>query len=125
MQIKVQTYINELFQVIVEIRQVLFPPLVVCNELLLPLQQLLALLLQSLALNSFVIDSGKHERILVGIAMLRKLRQKLLHGDEGQLLVLVTAELLSACCQDGLRPLPQPSSRDNSLVSNTSGYFAL
>ncbi|KUI56549.1 hypothetical protein VP1G_10863 [Cytospora mali] len=82
--------VNELLQVVIQVCQVLPAFLVLGDELLLALQQLLALLLQALALGSLVLDPGDHECVLVGSNVLWVLGEELLDGNKRKFLVLVT-----------------------------------
>lgn len=84
------THINELLQIVIQIRQVLPALLVIGNKLLLPLQQLLALLLQCLTLGALVLNPRNHQVILVGVGELGVLIEELFEGCERKLLILVT-----------------------------------
>lgn len=73
----------------VQIGEVVLAALVVRNKLLLALEEFLALLLEGLALRPLVVDTRRHELVLIIVGMLRMLGEELFHGDERQLLVLV------------------------------------
>jgi hypothetical protein len=87
------THIDELFQIIIQVGKIVFPPLVIRDELLFPLQQLLTLLLQALSYRSLVVDPGKHEVVLVIVGMLGELLEEVFDRDEGELLVLVAGQM--------------------------------
>lgn len=89
-----QTYVDKLLEIVVKIRKVILPPLIIRNELLLPLQQLLSLVLQSLTLRPLVVYPRKHERVFVVVGVIGELREEVLCGDEGELLVLVAVTML-------------------------------
>lgn len=86
------TYINEFFQVLVQVGQVVFSPLVLGNELLLALEELLAALLEDLALFSLVLDAGKHALVVGGVFVLWFEGEEFFEGDERQLLVFVARQ---------------------------------
>lgn len=85
-----KTYIDKLFQVLVQIGQVVLSPLVVVDELLLALEELLAALLQDLALLALVLDARKHAFVVVGVCVFGAQGEEFFDGDERQLLVFVT-----------------------------------
>jgi len=76
------TYIDESLQFFVQIRELVFPLLVICDEAILLLQQGLSLLLQCLPLCVLMVDTGSHESIFVVLGMLRTVGQELLDWDE-------------------------------------------
>lgn len=76
------THINKLLQVIVQIGQVFSSFLVLGNQFLLPLQQLLALLLQRLTLDTLVFYAGNHESVLISVDVLWVFGEKLFDGNE-------------------------------------------
>lgn len=84
-----EAYVNELLKIVVQVRKIILPSLIVRDELLLPLQQLLSLVLQAFALGPLVVDAREHEGVLVVVGVLGELREEILYGDEGELLVLV------------------------------------
>lgn len=90
-----RTYVNELLKIVVKIRQIILSPLVVRNELLLPLQQLLSLILQPLSFCPLVVYPRKHERVFVIVRVIGELGEEVLFGGEGELLVLVAFENVS------------------------------
>lgn len=77
------THIDEPLQVLVEVRQVVFPLLVLSYELRLSLQKFLPLLLQRLSLGPLMVDPRYHQVILVGPGMLWVLGEELLRRYEG------------------------------------------
>ena len=85
------THVDEFLQILVKICKVLLPFLVVCNELLLPLQQLLTLLLELLSLHSLVVDARNHQRVLIVIGVFGMLGKEFIDGYERELLVGVAA----------------------------------
>lgn len=95
-RIFVKTYVDELFKILVQIGQVILAALVIGDQLLLPLQELLSLLLQRLALGAFVVDPCDHQFVLVILGVVGKLRKKVLGRDERELLILVAVTSRSA-----------------------------
>lgn len=83
------TYINKLLEILIKVREIILAPLVVRNELLLALQQLLALLLESLALRTFVLNACKHESVLIVVGTVGELFEEVFDGDERELLICV------------------------------------
>lgn len=71
-------YVNELFQIVIQTGQVILPSLVVGNQFLFPLQKFLSLLLQCLALGSFVIDAGHHQCVVIIVCVFGVLGEELL-----------------------------------------------
>lgn len=70
--------VNELFQIVIQTGQVILPSLVVGNQFLFPLQKFLSLLLQCLALGSFVIDAGHHQCVVIIVCVFGVLGEELL-----------------------------------------------
>lgn len=89
------TYVDELLQVVVQIRQVFPTLLVLGDELLLPLQQLLALLFEGLALDSLILNTRCHQGILIGFDMLGILGEEFLYEGQWKFLILVAVQFLS------------------------------
>jgi hypothetical protein len=85
------TNVNELLQFIIQVCQVLLSSLVVRDELLLPFQELLALLLQGLTLGSLVVDSREHQGVFIVVLVLRELLKEVFNGNQRELLVFVAA----------------------------------
>lgn len=84
------TYVDEFLQVVVQICQILSPLFVLSNKLLLPLQQLLALLFKGLSLDALIFYTCCHQAILVvGFGILGVFGEELLHRGKWELLVLV------------------------------------
>lgn len=73
-------YVNKLLQIIVQVSQILLSALVVGNELLLALEELLTLVLESLPDLSLVVDARKHERVLVVFGVFGELGEEFVHG---------------------------------------------
>ena len=84
------THVNKLFQVLVQICQVVAALLILGNELLLPLLQLESLLFQGLALGPFVVDARHHQGVLIVVGMLGVLCEEVLDRDQREELVGVT-----------------------------------
>ena len=78
------TYINELFEILVEVGKVILPFLVLCDQALLALQKLLPRLLQFLSFNMLVFDAGNHEVMFAGIAMFGMKLQEFVDRDQGK-----------------------------------------
>lgn len=64
-----KTYIDELFQIIVEVGKIFSPLLVLKYEFLLPLEQLLTLLLKGLALSALILNTRHHQGVLIRFGM--------------------------------------------------------
>jgi hypothetical protein len=75
-------YVNELFEILVEVGKVILPFLVLCDQPLLALQKLLPRLLQFLSLSMLVFDAGDHEVMFAGLAMLRMKLQEFFDRDQ-------------------------------------------
>lgn len=84
------SYIDEFFQVLIQIGQVVFSSLVLSNKLLFSLQKLLASLFQYLSLFPLVLDTCKHALVVICICILWVQGQKLFDRNKRQLLVFVT-----------------------------------
>lgn len=93
------TYVDEFLQILVQVGQVLLAARVLSNQLLLPLEQLLATLLQTLAFGSFVLNACVHELILVVSCTIWVLRKEFFGRNQRQLLVLVAVFLVSYTTQ--------------------------
>lgn len=78
----VRTYINELFEILVEVGKVILPFLVLCDQALLTLQKLLSRLLQLLSFNMLVFDAGDHEVMFAGLAMFGVKLQEFFDRDQ-------------------------------------------
>lgn len=83
------TYVDEFLQILIQVGKIVLAARVFRNQLLLPLQQFLTTLLQTLTLGSLVLDARIHELVLVVGRAVRVLREKLFHRNQRQLLVLV------------------------------------
>ena len=89
------TNVNELLEIVIQTRQVVFPPLVLCDELLLPLQKILPLLLKMFAFYSLMLNSSEHELILVIVRGIRMKHEEFFDRHHRELLVFVTAARVS------------------------------
>ena len=82
-----KAHVNELLEVLVEVREVVSTLLILGDELLLALLQLQPLLLERLPLDPLLVDACRHQGVLVGVGMLRVGGEELVDGDKGERLV--------------------------------------
>lgn len=66
---KVNTYVNEPLQILIQAGQVFLALIILCNQSLFPLKKLLARLFQFLPLRMFMIDASNHKLMGVRISV--------------------------------------------------------
>jgi hypothetical protein len=76
------TYVNELFEILVEVGKVILPFLVLCDQALLALQKLLPRLLQFLSLGMLMLDASDHEVMFARLAMFGMKLQEFFDRDQ-------------------------------------------
>lgn len=84
------THINESLQILIQISQIFFPLVILCDQSLLALKELLPCLLELLPFGVFMIDTSNRKFVFVGVAMLWIEFQKLFQRDQRQGKILVT-----------------------------------
>lgn len=79
-----KTYIDKLFEILIETGKVILSLPILCDQCLLPLQKLLPRLLQLLSFGMFVIDTGDHQFVIICFTMFGMKLQKFFNGNEGE-----------------------------------------
>lgn len=79
---KAKAYIDESFQILIQIGQVVLSFLVLCDQGLLALQQFLSRLFELLPFSMFMIDPGDHQIMFTGLGVFGMKREEFFHWNQ-------------------------------------------
>lgn len=80
--IQSEAYIDKPLQILVQAGQIILSFVVLGDQGLLTLEEFLSGLLQFLTLGVFMVDSGDHQFVSIGVFVFGEQSQKLLDGDQ-------------------------------------------